>query len=108
MIGVLRTVVGVTGHRHYDSSVTLRRALGVLLWALVLHLNLVASDIACERHHDEPRATAALTPMSHMSHSSKMQSQYAGDTQSCKTPVVADCCRLMASCSVTFGFGAIA
>jgi hypothetical protein len=92
----------------YD-SIVIRRLCGAATWVLMLHLNLVASDLVCARRHERTGAATSITMHHHgPSHVAGRTDTAAHGGEPCKVPARADCCRLLASCSVTTGLGAAA
>src|SRR5215470_8525972 len=75
----------------------MKRALGLLMIASMLHLVMVESDSACAKHGAAPAATMAGMP-DHPApaHPTSSPSEGRGD---CHTPVVPDCCSAVASCA---------
>jgi hypothetical protein len=82
----------------------IRRLTAIATWVLLLHLNLVASDLVCAKHH-EPLGGAMTSAMQHHapSHLAMGVALSNSDGQSCRVPARADCCRVMASCGVSVG-----
>jgi hypothetical protein len=98
----------------------LRRSGGALGCLLVLHLSLVAGDLACGSHAAaSPEAAVAAAPTAaagahgaHHQHggaaaSDAGQGHDDGD-EPCKTPSRDRCCEALASCTVQIAFAAAA
>jgi len=76
---------------------------------LLLHLNLIASDLVCGQHHEISSEGAAAMMQHHApAGPTRASSVTYGDTEACQVPARADCCHAMASCTVSFGLGASA
>jgi hypothetical protein len=73
------------------------RAISFLAALLTLNLTLNAADEACATHGQHERAAAAASHAA-MHHSMSEQS-HRGKQLPCKTPVRAQCCRALTSCS---------
>ena len=83
----------------------LHRAVAVLTGLSMLHLSVVSGDTACAWY---PMGAAASTAdadvaMNHDMHESADTAASMMQEHSCATPVQADCCRDMVSCSVIVG-----
>jgi hypothetical protein len=84
----------------------IRRLTAIATWVLLLHLNLIASDLVCAQHHEiSHTATEAMTQHHTLAGSPDKTAVTNGDTDACQVPARADCCHAMASCSVSFGLG---
>lgn len=86
----------------------IRRLTAAATWVLLLHLNLitlVASDLVCARHHEMSAGAmpAAVHPRATPNTVARESGVTDGDHQPCEIPSRADCCRAMASCSVSVG-----
>lgn len=103
----------------------MRRSVGVLACALVLHLNLLAGDFACGSHaadageggvahgHGEGSHAAAehrgAHPAAHDAHGRAGGPADEADADRsvphCRTPSRATCCEALASCQLQLAFG---
>jgi len=88
-----------------------RQIVGVMSAALMLHLNVAASDSACAKHaagHDHAEHASEVGTMAgmHMTRATEMQttlpSHAEHPSRPCETPIVPSCCQAMASCSSTY------
>jgi hypothetical protein len=85
----------------------IRRLTAIATWVLLLHLNLIASDLVCAQRHETPRgATPAMAQHHAPTHETQQRSVTDDGTGPCQVPARADCCRAMASCAVNLGLGA--
>jgi hypothetical protein len=91
----------------YVSGVPLRRLVGLLTAAFMLHLNVLAADSACAAH----AGASATAGMSHhgsaaQGHGPHAASREAGDrvNEPCQAPSQPRCCEAMANC-FTVGVG---
>jgi hypothetical protein len=82
----------------------IRRLTAVATWVLLLHINLIASDLVCGQHHEISAAPAAVT-QHHAPVGARTSSVMDGDNEACQVPARADCCRAMASCTVSLALG---
>ena len=84
----------------------IRRLTAIATWVLLLHLNLVASDLVCAQHHEMSNAAAEVMPQHHApAGATRASSMTDGDKDACQVPARADCCHAMASCTVSLGLG---
>jgi hypothetical protein len=84
----------------------IRRLSAIATWVLLLHLNLIASDLVCAQHHEISGAGVAAMRQHHPHGDGVHQrSVKNGDAEACKVPTRADCCHAMASCTVSLGLG---
>jgi hypothetical protein len=84
----------------------IRRLTAIATWVLLLHLNLIASDLACAQHHELSNvATGVMTQHHAQVGSTGKPSVTDGDKDACQVPARADCCHAMASCTVSLGLG---
>jgi len=85
----------------------LRRIAGLASAILLMRLNLVPVDTRCAQHDAAPPAAGVQahdhTAMSDNAHPSPSQ-----PTESCDRPVVPECCRALAPCSVALDIGTAA
>ena len=84
----------------------IRRLTAVATWVLLLHLNLIASDLVCAQHHEMPHtATEVMTQHHALAGSADKTTVTDADEDACQAPARADCCHAMASCTVSLGLG---
>jgi hypothetical protein len=70
----------------------------------MLHLNVQRADIACAQHSHAGHERAHAATESHAGHQSAHGNhQAASESKSCETPVQADCCQALVSCSMGLG-----
>jgi hypothetical protein len=88
----------------YDSSV-IRRVTAIAAWVLLLHLNLVASDLVCSTHHESADGATPSAMQHHvgMTHTSQISDVSESGKAPCTVPARTDCCRAMMSCAVSIG-----
>jgi len=83
----------------------IRRVTAIAVWVLLLHLNLVASDLVCSTHHESANG-ATPSAMQHqvgVTHASQISDVPETGKAPCKVPARTDCCRAMISCAVSVG-----
>jgi len=84
----------------------IRRLTAIATWVLLLHLNLIASDLVCAQHHETSHAATEAMPQHHAPTGvTRASSVTDGDKDACQVPGRADCCHAMASCTVSLGLG---
>ena len=84
----------------------IRRLTAIATWVLLLHLNLIASDLVCAQHHEMSHAATEVVTKHHAPAGSTDKTIVTdGDKDACQVPARADCCHAMASCAVSLGLG---
>jgi len=87
----------------------IRRLTAIATWVLLLHLNLIANDLACAHHHEMSNVATEVMPQHHASAgATRASSMTDGDKDACQVPARADCCHAMASCTVSLGLASSA
>src|SRR4051812_32787337 len=83
----------------------MRRLVAVALGAFMLHLNVVRADRACATHaHTTVGSSDHAMDASHGAHNmTRADNATVARDASCDTPLQADCCLTLASCSITLG-----
>jgi hypothetical protein len=85
----------------------IRRLTAIATWVLLLHLNLIASDLVCAQHHETSNAAVEVMTQHHapagVTHASGVTD---AEKDGCQVPARSDCCHAMASCAVSLGLGA--
>jgi hypothetical protein len=74
----------------------MKRLLGAISMALMLHLNLVGADAVCATH-GSAKGPMAGDHMVHQQHSA--HSSHGSQKGKCNTPVSPDCCSALTSCA---------
>ena len=84
----------------------IRRLTAIATSVLLLHLNLIASDLVCAQHREMSNAATDVMPQHHAPAGvARASSMTDGAKDTCQVPARADCCHAMASCTVSLGLG---
>ena len=82
----------------------IRRLTAIATWVLLLHLNLIASDLVCAQHRERSSPATEVMPQHHAPAGvTRASSMTESDKDTCQVPARADCCHAMASCTVSLG-----
>jgi hypothetical protein len=85
-----------------------KRLAAVVLALSLLRVNALRADVACARHDVANAPVAAHDTASEHRHHGSYATQEPSPDQECETPVQAECCQALASCSVFLDLGGTA